>query len=119
MEMPVDFAPITSSIAPLFCGRINPDGSNSMPNIESAKKRVRQSEKGRVRNSLVISALNTLRRKLFEAVTAKDQAKGNAAYRAYCSALDKAAKHGIITKNTAVRRKGRAADKIRGLKPTA
>jgi len=86
-----------------------------MPNIQSAVKRVHQSEKARVRNAGVYSALKTLRRKLFAAAASKDKDKSTAAYRAYCSALDKAAKHRVIKKNTAVRRKARAADKVRSL----
>ena len=35
------------------------------------------------------------------------------AYKTYCSVLDKAAKGGIIARNTAIRRKSRAANRLR------
>ena len=83
-----------------------------MPNISSAFKRMRTSEKARRRNKAAKSKISTLRRALFEACAAHDADKSQASFRAYCSTLDKAAKKGIVKKNTAIRRKRRAAAKI-------
>ncbi|MEM7392552.1 MAG: 30S ribosomal protein S20 [Verrucomicrobiota bacterium] len=86
-----------------------------MPNIKSAKKRLRQSVKRAPGSRAVSSKIKTSRRRFFEAIDAKDQAASDTAFKDYCSDLDKAAKTGRIKKNTAVRRKGRAADKLRAL----
>ncbi len=80
-----------------------------MPNISSAFKRMRTSEKARQRNRSAKSEITTLRRRLFETCAANDADKSRQALRAYSSALDKAAKKGILKKNTAVRRKRRGA----------
>lgn len=83
-----------------------------MPNIKSAEKRIRTSEKARVRNAAIRSAITTTRRKLFELLAAKDKEKTALAFKQYCSILDKAAKKGVIKKQKAVRRKRRAAAQI-------
>lgn len=84
-----------------------------MPNIKSAKKRMRTSEISRVRNKMVKTRIKNVRRKMMEE-TAETPAPASAeTYRTYCSVLDKAAKKGVISKNTAVRRKRRAAERIR------
>ncbi|MDD5482146.1 MAG: 30S ribosomal protein S20 [Kiritimatiellae bacterium] len=83
-----------------------------MPNIKSAEKRMRTSEKARRRNKAIRSAISTARRRFLEQLAAKEREKTNAAYRQYCSILDKAAKKGVIKKEKAVRRKRRAAAQI-------
>jgi small subunit ribosomal protein S20 len=86
-----------------------------MPNIKSAKKRLRTSEEAHGRNVQVRTQVKSARRKLFEALDAGEAETADLAYRAYCGILDNAAKKGVIKKNTATRRKGRAADKVRAL----
>ena len=84
-----------------------------MPNIESAAKRARQAVRRHIRNVAAKTGLKTQRGKLFSAVTKKDAGLSTTEYKAYCSMLDKLAKRGIITKNTASRRKTRAANRVR------
>ena len=84
-----------------------------MPNIKSAAKRVKTSEKSRRRNAETRSVLKSLRKNLLAAITANESPKTQAAYRASCSALDKGVKHGIVPKNTAIRKKARAATMLR------
>lgn len=84
-----------------------------MPNIKSAIKRVKTSEKARQRNTAAKSKLKTLRKNLLNTIDEQDSGKSKEAYAAYCSALDKGAKHGIIPKNTAIRKKNRAGAMIR------
>jgi small subunit ribosomal protein S20 len=74
-----------------------------LPNIKSAKKWVRASEKRRKRNLDVKSSLKSV----FKRATA-DGAKPDAKQRAD-SAFDKAAARGIIHKNKANRKKSRLA----------
>lgn len=86
-----------------------------MPNIKSAKKRLRQSITARKRNMQTRTRVKNTRRGFMEAMSGEDRTAGETAYRSYCSVLDCAAKRGVIKKNTAIRRKKRAADKLRSL----
>ena len=67
-----------------------------MPNIKSAEKRMRTSEKARQRNVEAKSKLKTLRRNLLDGMASGDADQSQAAYRAYSSGLDKAASIGAI-----------------------
>jgi len=91
--------------------RISGD-TDQMPNIKSAKKRMRTAEKSRQRNRAVRSSVNTARRRVAEAIETGDKAKSETLYREYCSALDKAAKTGRIKANTASRRKSRLGKQL-------
>ncbi len=84
-----------------------------MPNIKSAKKRVKQSAVNEVRNRSERSRVTTARRKFTGAIESGDSSAMEESYREFCSVVDKAAKHGIIKKNTADRKKGRAAIALR------
>ena len=84
-----------------------------MPNIKSAIKRVKTAEKSRQRNVKAKSEIKTVRKSLLAAVAAPEGDNVQKAYGEFCSKLDKAAKHGIIPKNTAIRKKARAGAMIR------
>lgn len=84
-----------------------------MPNLKSQKKRMRSDEVKRVQNQGVRTRVKTARRKMMEATAAGEAEATTVAFREYCSVLDKAAKKGLVKKNTAVRRKARAAAKLR------
>lgn len=84
-----------------------------MPNIKSAAKRAKTSEKSRQRNMQTKAEVKTLRKSLLAALTEPAAPQTQAAFRAFCSALDKGVKHGIIPKNTAIRKKARAAAMLR------
>ena len=84
-----------------------------MPNIKSAVKRVKTSVKSRQRNIKAKSEIKTLRKNLLAAVVTPAEPKTQEAYRAFCSALDKGVKHGIVAKNTAIRKKARAGALLR------
>jgi len=86
-----------------------------MPNIKSAKKRMKTNEKSRVANLGVRTRVKNARRKMMEVLQAGDAGQGVEAFKAYCSVLDKAAKTGVVTKNTATRRKCRASEQLRKL----
>ena len=73
-----------------------------MPNIDSAKKWARASEKRRKRNLSVKTTLKSLYKKAADSPT-KDSVTASA------SAHDKAAARGIIHKNKANRKKSRLA----------
>ena len=79
-----------------------------MPNIQSAKKRVKVSEKKNLRNRIVKSGLRTSVRK-FDAAVAADPSKANEQLSATSAVIDKAASKGVIHKNAANRKKARLA----------
>ena len=74
---------------------------------------MRQNEMRHDRNQQVRTRLKNARRIMMESLESKDAAVGDAALRAYASVLDKAAKGGVIKKNTAIRRKTNAANNLR------
>jgi small subunit ribosomal protein S20 len=77
-----------------------------VPNIKSAEKRLRQSEKNRLRNSAVKSTMKTAVKK---AISAKGQ---ESALKDAISAIDRAASKGVIHKNAAARKKSRLVKKL-------
>jgi len=84
-----------------------------MPNLKSAKKRMRQNTVRRDRNVQVRTRIKNARRAVMEALESKDVDAGQSAVRTYHSVLDKAAKAGVISTNTAVRRKTNASNGLR------
>ena len=84
-----------------------------MPNLKSAKKRMRQNTVRYDRNIQVRTRIKSARRSMMDALESKDTEAGQTALRSYSSILDKAAKAGIIKKNTAVRRKTNATNALR------
>ena len=86
-----------------------------MPNIKGAAKRMRQAAKARQRNVAAKGKIKSVRRALLDVQAGPAVAESAKTYQEYCSLLDKAAKRGIIKKNTAVRRKRRAANRLRAL----
>lgn len=78
-----------------------------MPNIKSAIKRVKVSEKKNLRNRMIKSAMRTNVKKFANAVEA-GQADA-ALLSATQGAVDKAAAKGVIHKNAANRKKARLA----------
>ena len=82
-----------------------------MPNIQSAKKRVKVSEKKNLRNRIVKSEMRTSVKK-FDAAVAADPKNAQAQLSATASAIDKAAGKGVIHKNAANRKKARLAKQL-------
>jgi small subunit ribosomal protein S20 len=83
-----------------------------VPTIKSAKKRLRQSEKRRVRNKAVRSQIRTRIRKLL-ATTSRDEAEPQLAE--LYALLDRAASRRVLHANTAARRKARMARHVESL----
>ncbi len=84
-----------------------------MPNIKSAKKRMRSSETRRQGNLVVKTRVKSTKRKAHAALDAGVAEPAGVAVREYSSVLDKAVKRGVIKKNTAIRRKARANNALR------
>jgi len=80
-----------------------------MPNTKSAERRVRNSERKRLHNRSIASRLKTLERAYETTAKGGDKQKAGEAFRNLSSALDKAAKSGVIHKAKANRKKSRLA----------
>lgn len=86
-----------------------------MPNLKSAKKRMRVSERQRKENYSVRSRVRRARNRFLTALAGEDKDLMQKEYSEYCSILDKAAKRNVLKKNTAVRYKARAGNRLRAL----
>ena len=78
----------------------------------SAKKAIRSSEKKRVFNARRKATVYKSTKAVRQAVTAKDATQAAELLRTAYKAIDKAAKRGVIKKNTAARKKSRLAKAI-------
>lgn len=76
-----------------------------MPHSRSAKKRVKQNENRRQINKAVKSGMRTQVKKVKQAIEAGDAETAKTELPAAMRHLDKAAKHNIIHRNQAARRK--------------
>ena len=79
-----------------------------MPNIQSAKKRVKVSEKKNLRNRIIKSGVRTAVKK-FDAAVSADPKNAQAHLSATVAAIDKATSKGVMHKNAASRKKARLA----------
>lgn len=84
-----------------------------MANIASQKKRILRTERERVENRRMTSAVKTHFRRLESAVEAGDSERAESEHRELISKIDKAAQKGAMHANTAARKKSRAA-RLRG-----
>ncbi len=80
-----------------------------MPHSPSAKKRIRQYEKRRVRNKAVLKGIKKQVKATLEALEATDPAKLQEELKKAAKQLDKAASKKVIHKNQAARRKSQLA----------
>lgn len=84
-----------------------------MPNIKSAKKRVKVSERNRLINKAYKTRMkNSIKKVLLALQEEKSREEVEQLYKVAQSAIDKAAKIGAIHKNQASRRKSRLIAKI-------
>jgi small subunit ribosomal protein S20 len=83
-----------------------------LPHTKSAKKRVRVSERRRARNRPIKSQVKTYIKRAEELILEDELDVAEKAVRQAISALDKAARKGIIHPNNAARRKSRLVKKL-------
>ena len=86
-----------------------------MPNIESARKRVRQSAKRNKRNRSAKSTVSSSRKELLDAIEAGNKSEAVKLFDAYSSTLDKSVKKGILKANNASRKKSRIQVRLNAL----
>ncbi len=76
-----------------------------MPNIKSAKKRVKVIEVKTLQNKMIKSRMRTIIKKFAAAVESGDKAAATAAYVLAVKTVDQVASKGIIHKNAAAHKK--------------
>ena len=81
-----------------------------MPNIKSAKKRVKVIEKKTLRNNMIKSGYKSAVKKFEEAIAAGEEAKVLLAEAT--KKIDQACTKGVIVKNTAARKKSSLSKKL-------
>ena len=83
-----------------------------MPNIKSAKKRVRVIASKTLKNQMFKTSLKTTIKKYEAAVAGGDRANLDKTYREAVKKVDKAAARGIIHRNKAARKKSQFTKKL-------
>ena len=83
-----------------------------MPNIKSAKKRVKIIEKKTLRNNMIKSAYKTAVKKFEEAVKAGNIDEAKVLFSEATKKIDQACSKGVIVKNTAARKKSSLSKKL-------
>lgn len=86
-----------------------------MPNIKSAKKRVKVTATKTMQNKMFRTQLKTAMKKYETAVAAGDTALAQETYKAAVKKIDKAVNRGILHKNAAARHKSRFTKKLNAL----
>jgi small subunit ribosomal protein S20 len=86
-----------------------------MANIKSAMKRIRTSEKRRIRNAAVRSAVRGSVKVARTAIEGGQAAQARETLQRTIQTLDKAVTKGVIHKNTAARRKSRLTRQLNAL----
>ena len=86
-----------------------------MANIDSAKKRARQSEVRRTHNASLRSRMRTAVKRVRKAVADGDKDAAQRELRSAASMLDSTAGKGIVHKNMAARNKSRLAAAVKAM----
>ena len=86
-----------------------------MPNIKSAKKRVKVNAVKAMNNQMAKSALKTTLKKFDTAVAAGDKAEATVAYTTAVKAVDQAAAKHLLHKNNAANKKSKRTVKLNGM----
>jgi small subunit ribosomal protein S20 len=87
-----------------------------VPHSLSAKKRVRQDAKRRLKNRAQRSTQKSQVREFTEKLAAEGPAAVETQYREVCKRLDRDANHKLIHRNTAARKKSRLAKRLNASK---
>ena len=83
-----------------------------MPNIKSAKKRVKIIEKKTLRNNMIKSAYRTAIKKFEAAIESGKLDEAKVLFAEATKKIDQACSKGVIVKNTAARKKSNLAKKL-------
>lgn len=83
-----------------------------MPNIKSAKKRVKVIEKKTLRNNMIKSGYKTAVKKFEEAIASGNKEEAKVLFSEATKKIDQACTKGVIVKNTAARKKSSLSKKL-------
>ena len=83
-----------------------------MPNIKSAKKRVKTTEDRTLRNKMIKSDMKTAIKKLDAAIVEGNKEAIDTTFRDAVKTVDQATAKGVLKKNTASRKKAQMAVKV-------
>lgn len=83
-----------------------------MPNIKSAKKRVKVIEKKTLRNNMIKTSYKTAVKKFEEAINAGNIEEAKVLLSEATKKIDQACTKGVIVKNTAARKKSNLSKKL-------
>ncbi len=85
-----------------------------MANTKSTKKRVKQNEKRRAKNSAVKSSIRTASKKVLQAIDngSEDKSVIEGLYKSFVKKIDTASGKGILHWKTVARKKSRLAKKV-------
>ena len=83
-----------------------------MPNIKSAKKRVKIIEKKTLRNNMIKSEYKTVIKKFENALNSGNVEEAKTLFSQSTKKIDQACSKGVIVKNTAARKKSNLAKKL-------
>lgn len=83
-----------------------------MPNIKSAKKRVKIIEKKTLRNNMIKSEYKTVIKKFENALSSGNVEEAKTLFSQATKKIDQACSKGVIVKNTAARKKSNLAKKL-------
>lgn len=88
---------------------------NSLPNIKSAKKRVKVTESKTMQNKMLKSALKTCMKKYEAALASSDKTSAEETYKVAVKKIDQAVAKGLLHKNNAARKKSQYTVKLNKL----
>ena len=83
-----------------------------MPNIKSAKKRVKIIEKKTLRNNMIKTGYKSAVKKFEEAIAAGNLEEAKTLFSEATKKIDQACTKGVIVKNTAARKKSSLSKKL-------
>jgi small subunit ribosomal protein S20 len=86
-----------------------------LPNIKSAKKRVKVIEAKTLQNKMFKSSMKTCVKKYEAALASGDKAAAAETYKLAVKKIDQAVSHGIIHKNAAAHKKSQFTKKLNAL----
>ena len=96
--------------------RLRGGAKSDMPNIKSAKKRVKVIEKKTLRNNMIKSGYKSAVKKFEQAVEAGNKEEATKLLASARKKIDQACTKGVIVKNTAARKKSNLAKKLNAAK---
>ena len=83
-----------------------------MPNIKSAKKRVKIIEKKTLRNNMIKSAYKTAKKSFEQAIESGNIDEAKTLFSIATKKIDQACTKGVLVKNTAARKKSSLSKKL-------